>query len=396
MKKYPAALWTLVIGAFSIGMTEFIIMGLLPDVAADVHSSISAAGQLITGYALGVAIGGPILVLITCKMAKKNLLILLMCFFCIGNVFAAFAQNYGLLLMARLITSLAHGTFFGVGAIMAANLVEQSRRASAMALMFTGLTVSNVVGVPFGTFIGQQWGWRSSFIIIALIGVISLLGIICLVPKDNKQEDKSSIKKELAVLKRGDIWLALLVAMFSFGSVFALFTYITPILTKVTGYSEHSVSFLLVIFGVGVTIGNILGGKLADWNINRALLLSLIVFLSFFVVLYFVQFSEILMVPGVLVFGILAFSLVPMLQFRILDLSSDAPTLASTLNQSAMNLGNAGGAFIGGISIAYLPISDLALIAPIITLIGLALFILQLRISKYKLEYEDSPIKESL
>lgn len=295
-------------------------------------------------------------------------------------------------MIARLITSLAHGTFFGVGAIMAGSLVEKSRRASAMALMFTGLTVANIVDVPFGTFVGQQWGWRSSFVIIAVIGIISLIGIVFLVPRDNEEDGKSSISKELSVLKGGNIWLALFIAMFSFGSVFALFTYITPLLTRVTGFSEHTVSFILVIFGVGVTIGNIIGGKLADWNINKGLLGSMILFLLFFVVLHFIEFSKVLMVPGVFIFGILAFSLVPMLQFRILELSSDAPTLASTLNQSAMNLGNAGGAFIGGLSVAYLPMENLTLVAPIVTLIGLLLFIIQLRLTKYEEENKDSSI----
>lgn len=209
-------------------------------------------------------------------------------------------------------------------------------------------------------------------------------------PKDSGDGKKSSMTKELSVLKRGNIWLALLIAMFSFGSVFALFTYITPILTKVTGFNEHTVSLILVIFGVGVTIGNIIGGKLADWNINRGLLGSMILFLLFFIILHFIEFSKTLMIPGVFIFGILAFSLVPMLQFRILELSSDAPTLASTLNQSAMNLGNAGGAFIGGLSIAYLPMKDLTLVAPLVTLIGLLLFILQLKLSKYEVENEDN------
>lgn len=218
-KKYPVALWTLVIGAFAIGMTEFVIMGLLPEVARDVHSSIAAAGQLITGYALGVAVGGPILVLITYKMSQKNLLMLLMLIFILGNLMATIASSYGVLMASRLLTSLAHGSFFGVGAIMAASLVEYSRRASAMALMFTGLTVANIIGVPFGTFVGQQFGWRSSFLIIAIIGFITLIGIYMLVPKQ-KEQKSTDLKKELAVLKNNQLWLALLIAMFCFGSVF--------------------------------------------------------------------------------------------------------------------------------------------------------------------------------
>lgn len=382
-KKYPVALWTLVIGAFAIGMTEFVIMGLLPEVARDVHSSIAAAGQLITGYALGVAVGGPILVLITYKMSQKNLLMLLMLIFILGNLMATIASSYGVLMASRLLTSLAHGSFFGVGAIMAASLVEYSRRASAMALMFTGLTVANIIGVPFGTFVGQQFGWRSSFLIIAIIGFITLIGIYMLVPKP-KEQKSTDLKKELAVLKNNQLWLALLIAMFCFGSVFTLFTYITPILTDVTGFQSNAVSWMLVVFGLGVTVGNILGGKLADWNINLSLQYILIVFILYFFVLYVLQFSMILMIPGIFIFGVLAFSMVPMLQFRILGLSAEAPTIASTLNQSAMNLGNAGGAFAGGLSVTYLPLYDLVLVAPIITVIGFILLFVQMRGVKAK------------
>ena len=382
-KKYPVALWTLVIGAFAIGMTEFVIMGLLPEVARDVHSSIAAAGQLITGYALGVAVGGPILVLITYKMSQKNLLMLLMLIFILGNLMATIASSYGVLMASRLLTSLAHGSFFGVGAIMAASLVEYSRRASAMALMFTGLTVANIIGVPFGTFVGQQFGWRSSFLIIAIIGFITLIGIYMLVPKP-KEQKSTDLKKELAVLKNNQLWLALLIAMFCFGSVFTLFTYITPILTDVTGFQSNAVSWMLVVFGLGVTVGNILGGKLADWNINLSLQYILIVFILYFFVLYVLQFSMVLMIPGIFIFGVLAFSMVPMLQFRILGLSAEAPTIASTLNQSAMNLGNAGGAFAGGLSVTYLPLHDLVLVAPIITIIGFILLFVQMRGVKAK------------
>ncbi|WP_445487730.1 MFS transporter [Niallia sp. 03133] len=382
-KKYPIALWTLVIGAFAIGMTEFVIMGLLPEVAQDVHSTIPQAGQLITGYALGVAVGGPILVVITYKMAQKNLLMLLMLIFCIGNLLATVAENYSFLMASRLITSLAHGSFFGVGAIMAANLVEYSRRASAMALMFTGLTVANILGVPFGTFIGQQLGWRSTFFIIAIIGFITLIGIFLLVPK-NKEQKKGNIKQELVVLKSGNLWLALLIAMFSFGSVFTLVTYITPVLTDVTGYQSSTVSWLLVVFGLGVTFGNIVGGKMADWNINKSLFISLSALVVYLFIFYLFQFSAILMVPGIFIFGVLAFAMIPMLQFRILGVSADAPTLASTLNQSALNLGNAGGAFIGGMSVEYLPLKDLVLVAPFITVIGLLLFYVQVQTTKVR------------
>ncbi|GGH83126.1 DHA1 family inner membrane transport protein [Pullulanibacillus pueri] len=382
-KKYPLPLWTLVIGAFAIGMTEFVIMGLLPNVAADLDVSVSSAGQLITGYALSVAIGGPIIVMVTYKLSQKNVLMLLMAIFVLGNFLSAIAPNYGLLMTSRVVTALAHGSFFGMGAIMAASLVAPNRQASAMALMFSGLTVSNIVGVPFGTFVGQHLGWRASFFIIALIGIVALLGLYFLVPKKEASE-KASLVNELAVLKNGRLWLTLLISLFSISSVFALFTYISPILMQVTGFHESAVSLILVIFGVGVTVGNVVGGKLADWHINKAIISSLIVFELFFVLLYFMQFNKLWMVLGVFLFGVIAFAMLPSLQYRSMLVSKDAPTLSSTLNQSAMNVGNATGAFVGGLSVAYLPLKHLVFIAPLLSLIGFILLILQLSMTRKK------------
>lgn len=377
MKTYPLSLWTLVIGAFAIGMTEFVIMGLLPNVAADLNVSTAAAGQLITGYALSVAIGGPIIVVATYKMARKNVLMLLMAIFSIGNFFAALSANYGLLMLSRVVTALAHGSFFGLGAIMAASLVPKNKQASAMALMFSGLTVANIVGVPFGTFVGQRLGWRASFFIISLIGIVAVLGLFFLVPKqENKQ--KSSLLTELAVLKSGQLWVTLLISLFSFGSVFAFFTYITPVLQTITGFGDHAVDFTLVVFGIGVTIGNLIGGRLADWRLNESLIGLLVALELFFLILFFIQSNAILMVLAVFLFGILAFAQSPILQFRSMVLSEDAPLLSSTLNQSAMNVGNASGAFFGGLSVSFLPLNYLALTAPLLSLVGLILLLLQL------------------
>ncbi|MCO7176278.1 MFS transporter [Sporolactobacillus kofuensis] len=377
MKTYPLSLWTLVIGAFAIGMTEFVIMGLLPNVAGDLHVTTAAAGQLITGYALSVAIGGPIIVVATYKMARKNVLMLLMAIFSIGNFFAALSANYGLLMLSRVVTALAHGSFFGLGAIMAASLVPKNKQASAMALMFSGLTVANIVGVPFGTFIGQRLGWRASFFIISIIGIIAVLGLFFLVPKQ-KNKQKSTLLTELAVLKSGQLWVTLLISLFSFGSVFAFFTYITPVLQQITGFGDHAVDFTLIVFGIGVTIGNLIGGKLADWRLNESLIGLLIALEIFFLILFFVQSNGILMVLAVFLFGVLAFAQSPILQFRSMVLSEGAPLLSSTLNQSAMNIGNASGAFFGGLSVTYLPLHFLALTAPILSLIGLMLLLMQL------------------
>lgn len=383
MKKYPLPIWMLVIGAFAIGMTEFVIMGLLTEVATDLNVSVTQAGQLITMYALSVAIGGPIVVLLTYKLKRKTTLLILMAIFIIGNAIAGVADNYGVMMLSRIVTAFAHGSFFGLGAIIAASLVPKNRQASAMALMFSGLAVANIIGVPFGTIIGQQWGWRASFLIISVIGIIAFVGIWKFVPAA-EQRKEVSIKTELSILKSGSMWTTLLISTFSFSSVFAFFTYISPILREVSGYDDNGVALVLIIFGVGVTIGNLVGGRIADWNINKGLIILLVLLEIWFVVLYFIQFNFYLVPFGVFIFGIIAFGLTPSLQFRSMKLSLQAPTLGSTLNQSAMNVGNALGAFFGGIIITILPLKFVVLTAPLLSLVGLVLLLGQIAYDKRK------------
>ncbi|WP_040029948.1 MFS transporter [Staphylococcus cohnii] len=379
--KYPIAIWMLAIGAFAIGMTEFVIMGLLPNIARDFDVSVSQAGQLITGYALGVAIGGPIIVMLTIKWNRKYLLLALMAIFIIGNFAASFSPNYGFMMTSRIITSLAHGSFFGIGSILAASMVKPEKRASAMALMFMGLSMSNILGVPFGTLIGQNFGWPMTFIIISIIGALALIGIIIFVPM-KKETVKSSVLNELKILKEKRLWLTLAVTLFGFSSVFAYFTYISTVLIDVSHVQENLISYLLIIFGIGVTLGNVVGGKLADWNLNKALKMIFSVFILYFILLYFVQMNGLLMVAGIFFFGLIGFSMSPSLQYKSTLISQDAPTLASTLNQSAFNLGNALGAFIGGVVVTNLPVASLSLIAPILTLIGLIFLFINIAVEK--------------
>lgn len=379
--KYPIAIWMLAIGAFAIGMTEFVIMGLLPNIARDFDVSVSQAGQLITGYALGVAIGGPIIVMLTIKWNRKYLLLALMAIFIIGNFAASFSPNYGFMMTSRIITSLAHGSFFGIGSILAASMVKPEKRASAMALMFMGLSMSNILGVPFGTLIGQNFGWPMTFIIISIIGALALIGIIIFVPM-KKETVKSSVLNELKILKEKRLWLTLAVTLFGFSSVFAYFTYISTVLIDVSHVQENLISYLLIIFGIGVTLGNVVGGKLADWNLNKALKMIFSAFILYFILLYFVQMNGLLMVAGIFFFGLIGFSMSPSLQYKSTLISQDAPTLASTLNQSAFNLGNALGAFIGGVVVTNLPVASLSLIAPILTLIGLIFLFINIAVEK--------------
>ncbi|AKG34920.1 MFS transporter [Paenibacillus durus] len=371
-ERFPLALLSLTLGAFAIGMTEFVIMGILPNVAEDLHVSISSAGQLITSYALGVAIGAPILAMLTHRLPQKQLLCLLMIFFTLGNGIAAIAPNYNVLMGARLFTALAHGTFFGVGSVIAASLVKPGRRAAAVSIMMAGLTVANIIGVPIGTFIGQHLGWRASFGVVAVMGVLSLAGILLLVPVI-KAEETSSLTRQLRALIQPKLLLVLLTGALGCSSLFTVFTYITPLLEDISGFSESSVALILVLFGFGVTTGNIIGGRLADWKLMPVMLGSftfLAAILAFFA--YSVHVPA-LAVATIFLWGVGAFGVLPGLQIRIMTLAKDAPALASTTNHSALNLGNAFGAFFGGFIITHIGLGALPWFGSLFSFIGLLL-----------------------
>jgi len=343
----PITLLALAISAFAIGTTEFVIMGILPDVARDLSVSLPAAGLLVSGYAFGVAVGAPLLAVLTNKLRRKLALQLLMGIFIIGNVLCAIAPGYNMLMVARVVTSFTHGSFFGIGSVVAASLVAPDKRASAIAMMFTGLTLANVLGVPFGTFIGQEFGWRTTFWIVAAMGVLSLAGLSALVP--NRQDSAGArLGQEVRVLAEPAAWVALMMTVVGFGSVFVVFTYIAPILVDVTGFSPSAVSLVLVLFGFGLTIGNTIGGKLAD----RALMPSLMGILALMAVIMvtfaFTSHYKLAAVATIFVWGIAAFATVPPLQMRVVEKAKHAPNLASTLNIGAFNLGNALGAWLGG------------------------------------------------
>ncbi|SDS34433.1 MFS transporter, DHA1 family, inner membrane transport protein [Paenibacillaceae bacterium GAS479] len=345
--KLPLSLYSLTAGAFAIGMTEFVIMGLLPEVAADLGISIPKAGNLITGYALGVGIGAPVLALATARFPKKMLLALLMILFIIGNVAAAFAPSYGFLLAARIFTSLAHGTFFGIGAVYATSLVTEQRKAGAVAIMMAGLTIANILGVPFGTFIGQEYGWRMSFGAVAIMGVITLIGLIVLIPSVKQQEETSTARQIRAVMQP-KIGLALLIGTMGCISIFSLFSYIKPLLTNVTGFSAGSIPWVLVLIGCGVTVGNMLGGKLADRALMPTVIGSFAIQVLLLVTLGLVDESAGITLVVLFLWGAATFSPMPGLQVRIMTLAKDAPALASTSNHAVLNFGNAFGAFFGG------------------------------------------------
>ncbi|MBM7568559.1 MFS transporter [Paenibacillus sacheonensis] len=360
VKKQSSSLplLSLTLGAFAIGMTEFVIMGILPNVADDLHVSISAAGQLITMYALGVAVGAPILTVLTHKIPQKQLLCFLMGLFILGNAISVFAPSYAVLMGARLLTALTHGTFFGVGAVIASSLVAPDKRAGAVSMMMAGVTISNIIGVPLGTFIGQHMGWRASFAAIALMGVITLIAIVLLIPK-LKKETPVSISKQVTALANPRLLLFLLIAVLGNAGLFTIFTYITPLMVEISGFAEHSVTWILVLFGFGVTIGNIFGGKLADWKLMPTVLGLYAAICIILAVFTFTVHNQIAAVATVFLWGTATFAVFPGMQVRIMSLAKSAPALASTTSHSAGNLGNAVGAFIGGTVITHLSLKDL-------------------------------------
>jgi DHA1 family inner membrane transport protein len=345
------ALVALAIGAFCIGTTEFVTAGILPEIAMFFKVSIPMAGSLTSVYALSVAIGAPLITAITIKMQRKYILIILMSLFILGSAISALAGNFTILIFGRIVTALCHGAFFGIGAVVASNLVSEKKRASAIAFMFTGLTLANVLGVPVGTVLGQHFGWRVVFGVITILGIIGLLGIITLVP-NLASNAGSSLKKELAVFKRGGVWLSLLITAFGFSGVFASFTYIAPLLTDVSGFLPGSIGGLLVLFGVGLVIGNTLGGKAADKALIPSLYGVLILLVLLLVVFTFTAHYKIPAAISLFMFGVLAFGTVAPLQMQLMQQASEAPTLASAANIAAFNLGNAGGVFLGGLAIS--------------------------------------------
>jgi MFS transporter, DHA1 family, inner membrane transport protein len=381
----PAAVLALTAGAFGIGTTEFLIMGLLLQVAADMQVSVSAAGMLISGYALGVFVGAPILTLATRRMPRKAVLLALMAIFTLGNAACALAPDYGLLMTARILTSLAHGTFFGVGSVVATSLVAEDKRASAIATMFIGLTVATLLGVPFGAWFGLMLGWRAAFWAVTAIGVVAFAVLVVLVPGHVGGNEKAiSLREELAVVGRPQVLLGLAMTVFGFAGLFVVFTYVQPILTRLTGFSEAAVSPILLVFGVGLSIGNVVGGRLADRGLGRALIGTLAALALVLVALAAVLSIKGLAVALIFLLGAAAFATVAPLQLRVLEAAgTDGRTLASSLNIAAFNLGNALGAWAGGLTIDHGPgLAALPLVAAAITAAGLLLALWSLRLDQ--------------
>lgn len=347
----PLALLALAVGAFGIGTTEFVMMGLLPNVADDLGTSVPTAGYLVSAYALGVVIGAPLLTAVGARVPRKRMLLMLMGLFTVGNLASALAPGFGTLLAGRVLAGLPHGAFFGVGAVVAARLVREGRAARAVATMFLGLTVANIVGVPGGTALGQQLGWRATFVVVTAIGLVAMVALAALVPK-LPLEHQGGVRHEIRALGNRQVVLGLLTAVFGFGGVFAVYSYLTKIMTEVTGFADSSVTWVLALFGIGMTLGTFAAGPLTDRAPRRTLytaLGSLAVLLVLFHFAAPVPWAALVLVGLI---GAVGFLITTPVQMLVMRAASDAPTLASASNHSAFNLANAGGAWLGGLVIA--------------------------------------------
>jgi len=357
----PVALWALAIGGFGIGLTEFVIMGLLPEVATDFGVSETVAGYLISGYALSVAVGAVGLTAALTRVDRKKALLGLMILFIAGNLLSAVAPTYELMMLGRVVAALCHGAFFGIGAVVAADLVARERRAAAISIMFAGLTIANVLGVPFGTLLGQAAGWRSTFWAITGIGVLAFIGISLLVPArvgvpdavaGPSGETGPGLRGELAAFRAPQVWLSIAVTVLGYGGMFGAFTYIAFTLTEVSGFASSTVPWLLVLFGAGLFVGNLAGGKAADRNLGATLLTLLVLLTVVLAVFALTATSQVATMISLVLMGAVGFATVPGLQMRVMRHASAAPTLASGANIAAFNIGNALGAWVGGLTLA--------------------------------------------
>jgi len=387
IRGIPLALLALTLGAFAIGTTEFVIVGLIPTIAADLQVSLPSAGLLVSLYALGVAIGAPVLTALTGRVPRKTLLVALMLVFTAGNLVAWMAPGYGSLIVARILTGLAHGVFFSIGSIIATSVVPKEKAASAIAIMFTGLTVALVTGVPLGTFIGQHLGWRATFLAVAGLGVVALLGSLLFVPRSVPQSAPASFRQQLAVLAQPRLLLVYAMTALGYGGTFLSFTYLAPILQDVTGFSANAVSGVLLVYGVSVAFGNLWGGRLADRlgpipALKRIFaLLALVLF-----VLTFTAWNTWLVLLTVLALGAVAFGNVPGLQVYVVKQAQrhapQAADVASGLNIAAFNVGIALGASLGGLVVQHVGLMHTPWLGALVVLGAFALTTLSGRLDR--------------
>ncbi len=345
------ALTSLAVGGFAIGTTEFVTMGLLPDIARGLDVSIPAAGRVISAYALGVVVGAPLLAILTARIARTRLLMVLMAAFALGNVASALAPSYGALVVARFLSGVPHGAYFGIASLVAVSMVDPGRRGRAAAFPLLGLTAANVVGVPASSWLGQQLGWRAAYWFVALVGIITVMLVWRVVPHVAAHQGASR-RQEMRALAKGQVWVTMAIGAVGFGGMFAVYSYIAPLLTQVAGWAPRAVPIALAVFGIGMTIGTVLGGRLADWSVPRALLIGFTLTLGVLASFPLAAHSRVGVVAAVASLGIVGSITVNALQLRLMDTAgAGAAALGASLNHSALNLANASGAFLGGLVI---------------------------------------------
>ncbi len=377
------ALLALAVGGFGIGTGEFVTLGLLPNMAGDLSVSIPTAGHLISAYALGVVVGAPLLTVLTVHLPRKPVLIGLMLFFALGNLASAFAPSFDLVLLARFASGLPHGAFFGASSVVAGGLVEPRRRSAAMSVVFAGLTVANIVGVPLTTLLGQHTSWRLVFGLVAVIGLLAAAGIALVVPgAGSEPEIASDLRRELRTFANPQVWLALGIATIGGGALFATFSYITPMMTHLAGYAESSITLLLVLFGLGMTVGNLVGARLADRALMRTLYGGLIAEILVATAFVFAAHNELAAAVMIFLFPATSLAMLPALQTRIISLAGGAPNLAAASIQAAFNVANTIGAWLGGVVIA----AGFGYGAPNVVAAGLALIGLGVAIASGRLD----------
>lgn len=370
------ALIALALGAFAIGTTEFVIMGLLPEVATDLTVSLSSAGHLISAYALGVVVGAPLLTALSTRLPRKSALLLFLGLFAAGNLATVLAPGHISVFIARVVTGLPHGAYLGLATLVAARLVGPAKQATAVSRVLLGLTVANIVGVPGGTYLGQLLGWRAAFVVVAVLGGIAVLGVAAFVPRI-RPVPGAALRNEISALGRRDVVLALTTAVFGFAGVFAVYSYISPMMTELTGLSSGTVPVVLALFGVGMTLGSLLVGPLADRALLPTIYGSLATLAIVLVLFTFAVHTPLTAVIGVVVLGAAGFGVTAPLQVFVMDRAGSAPTLAAASNHSAFNLANAGGAWLGGIGIsAGLGLTSPAWIGAVLAAVGLGLAVL--------------------
>jgi len=351
-KSNKKALLALGVGGFGIGMTEFVIMGILPDVAGSLQISIPQAGHFISAYALGVVVGAPTLTALSGKWPAHKVLLYLMIWFTVFNTLSAFSTSYTSLMIARFLSGLPHGAFFGIGAVVAGKLAKEGKAAQAIATMFAGLTIANVIGVPIGTYLGHHYNWNLSFLLVGFVGIIAMISIYFWIPKMEKSSSEGFLK-DLKVFKRVEIWLLILLTTVGTGGFFAWYSYIAPLLTNVSGHSQNMVSYAMILAGLGMVFGNFIGAKMAEiFSPLKAVIISLSLMVMVLLINFLVAANPVAILILTFIIGIVSFMVGTPIQLAIIRASKGSEMLGSSMNQSAFNMGNASGAFFAGLPIA--------------------------------------------